>query len=212
MQVLTIPQSEYAANVDLIMEMHRLRRRVFKDRLDWEVSVSGDMEMDTYDAFRPTYLVEVTEGGAVVGSVRLLPTTGPYMLANTFPALLEGRAPPRSPGMVESSRFCVDTAQTSETDGHGLRYATGCLFAGMIEWGLSRNVTAIVTVTDTRVERILRRAGWPLERMGIPRQIGKTHTLAGLLEVNEEALSRVRRNTGLVCPVLVRPVAATIAA
>lgn len=212
MQVLAIPQSEYAANVDLIMEMHRLRRRVFKDRLEWEVSVSGDMEIDAYDALRPTYLVEMTGSGVVIGSVRLLPTTGPYMLANTFPALLDGRAPPRSPGIVESSRFCVDTAQTNETDGHGLRYATGCLFAGMIEWGLSWNVTAIVTVTDTRVERILRRAGWPLERIGVPRQIGKTDTLAGFLEVNEKALSRVRKNTGLAGSVLVNPVAATIAA
>jgi N-acyl-L-homoserine lactone synthetase len=39
------------------------------------------------------------------------------------------------------------------------------LFAGMIEFGLSRQLTDIVSVTDARMERILRRAGWPLRRM-----------------------------------------------
>jgi hypothetical protein len=29
-----------------IVEMHRLRYRVFKERLDWDVCVSGDMEID----------------------------------------------------------------------------------------------------------------------------------------------------------------------
>ncbi|WP_245261463.1 acyl-homoserine-lactone synthase [Mesorhizobium sp. L103C131B0] len=38
----------------------------------------------------------------------------------------------------------------------------------MIEFGLSRCLSQIVTVTDLRMERILRRAGWPLVRVGDP--------------------------------------------
>jgi acyl homoserine lactone synthase len=48
------------------------------------------------------------------------------------------------------------------------------LFTGMIEFGLTRQLTDIVTVTDARMERILCRAQWPLRRLGSPRPIGKT--------------------------------------
>jgi acyl homoserine lactone synthase len=34
--------------------MHQLRYRVFKERLDW-----GDMEVDSFDALHPAYLVQV---------------------------------------------------------------------------------------------------------------------------------------------------------
>ena len=212
MQVLAITQSEYGANLDLIMEMHQLRRRVFKDRLEWDVSISGDMEVDPYDSLGPVHLVQLSNAGAVIGCVRFLPTTGPTMLANTFPALLDGVEAPRDPRIFESSRFCVDTERASEAGGRGLRQATNCLFAAMIEWGLTQDLSGIVTVTDTRVERILRRAGWPLERIGSPREIGSTETVAGFLEVSVAALSSVREAAGLSGPVLVVPQAETIAA
>lgn len=212
MHVLAITHSEYAANLDLIMEMHRLRRRVFKDRLEWDVSVSGDMEVDPYDSLGPVHLVQLSGAGTVIGCVRFLPTTGPTMLANTFPALLDGSEPPRDPRVFESSRFCVDTAHANEAGSRGLRQATSCLFAAMIEWGLTHDLSCIVTVTDTRVERILRRAGWPLERIGSPREIGATETVAGFLEVSETALSSVRETAGLEGPILTLPSTQTIAA
>lgn len=212
MHVLAVPQSNYAAHLDLIMEMHRLRRRVFKDRLDWDVSVSGDMEIDPYDALGPVHLVQMSDDGSVIGCVRFLPTTGPTMLANTFPALLGGHKPPRDPRIFESSRFCVDTERAAKLGHRGLGQATSSLFAAMIEWGLTQDLSAIVTVTDTRVERILRRASWPLDRIGSPREIGSTETVPGYLEVSNAALSRVRETAGLSEPVLVLPSAETIAA
>ena len=212
MHVLAVPQSNYAAHLDLIMDMHRLRRRVFKNRLDWDVSVSGDMEIDPYDALGPVHLVQMSDDGSVIGCVRFLPTTGPTMLANTFPALLDGQEPPRDPRIAESSRFCVDTERAAKSGRGGLRQASSVLFAAMIEWGLTQDLSAIATVTDTRVERILRRASWPLDRIGSPREIGSTETVAGFLEVSKAALSRVRETAGLSGPVLVPPSAETIAA
>jgi acyl homoserine lactone synthase len=49
--------SDYYGNfVEEIAEMHRLRYRVFKERLDWDVQISGDMEVDEFDAYHPVYL------------------------------------------------------------------------------------------------------------------------------------------------------------
>jgi acyl homoserine lactone synthase len=171
--------------------MHRLRRRVFKDRLGWTVSVTGDMEIDPYDALGPTYLVIATDAGAVVGSVRLLPTTGPNMLADTFPVLLDGKPAPKDPSTLESSRYCVDTAALQEVGERGLHKATFLLFAAMVAWGQHTGSSSIVTVTDTRMERVLRRAGWPLARIGGAHEIGVTQAVAGHLEVSDAAAERL---------------------
>jgi N-acyl-L-homoserine lactone synthetase len=77
----------------------------------------------------------------------------------------------------------------------------------MIEFGLSRRLTQIVTVTDARMERIVRRAGWPLRRIGKPHAIGNTLAVAGDLEVSAECLVRVRNAGGLQGPALWAPVA-----
>lgn len=162
MQVVELSRAGYGANLSLLMGMHRLRRKVFKDRLDWQVSTTGDLEMDRYDTLDATYLV-VADRGSVLGCVRMLPTTGPNMLANTFPELLDGGTAPCSDLIAESSRFCVDTDLTDITTDGGLRRATFMLFAAMLEWGDARGLSSIATVTDLRMERILRRAGWTLQ-------------------------------------------------
>ena len=176
---------------ELMMGMHRLRGRVFKERLDWDVSVSNGLEIDQYDAFKPTYLLAL-EQSELVGCVRLLPTTGRNMLADMFPVLLDGHAAPKATRIWESSRFCVDTKSVAATAENGLREATFLLFAAMIEWGQERDLQAIATVTDLRMERILRRAGWHLDRLGTPRQIGVTKAVAGLLPVTNGALGAIR--------------------
>jgi acyl homoserine lactone synthase len=212
MKVIALSQRQFGSNLDLLAAMFRLRRRVFKDRLDWTVSVSGDLELDVYDALNPTYLVMVSGQREVVGSVRLLPTTGPTMLADTFPQLLNGREPPRSNRILESSRFCVDTALAAEVAGSGLNRATFILFAAMIESLGLLDADSIVTVTDIRMERILRRAGWPLERFAPPQRVGKTMALAGFLHGSQEAIAAMYRQAGVEGPVLSQPQSVSTAA
>ena len=190
-----------------IAEMHRLRYRVFKERLDWDVQVSGDLEIDEFDALHPAYLLQRANDGRVQGCVRLLPSSGPTMLGETFPILLDGGTMPASKTIWESSRFALDLTGDAPKAGHGLAVATYELFAGMIEFGLSRRLTEIITVTDARMERILRRAGWPLRRIGEPRPLGATLAVAGYLEVSAESLARVCGAGCLQGPVLWAPVA-----
>jgi acyl homoserine lactone synthase len=191
MKVIVRTRAALLQDSELAMGMHRLRGRVFKERLDWDVSVCDGLEIDQYDTFKPTYLLAL-EQNDVVGCVRLLPTTGRNMLADTFPVLLDGNAAPRAARIWESSRFCVDTKSAAATAENGLHKATFLLFAAMIEWGQQHNLQAIATVTDLRMERILRRAGWRLDRLGMPRQIGSTKAVAGLLPITKEALGAIR--------------------
>jgi N-acyl-L-homoserine lactone synthetase len=205
MQLITA--DHYGGFTEEIVEIHRLRYRVFKKRLGWDVQVSGDMEIDEFDALHPAYLIQRAHDNRVQGCVRLLPSTGPTMLRDTFPVLLDGAPAPTSPTIWESSRFALDLHPDAPKATHGLATATYELFAGMIEFGLSRQLSEIVTVTDARMERILRRAGWSLRRIGTPRALGSTLAVAGYLEVSIESLARVRAAGGLQGPVLWAPVA-----
>ncbi|HWH59556.1 MAG TPA: acyl-homoserine-lactone synthase [Terriglobales bacterium] len=199
----------YGEFADDLTEMHRMRCRVFRDRMNWDVQVSGELEIDQYDALHPTYLLMRGNDGSVIGCVRLLPTAGPTMLGDTFPMLLGDTAVPSSEDVWESSRFALDIPETAPKGARGLAVGTYELFAGMIEFGLAKRLKEIVTVTDTRMERLLRAAGWPLHRIGIPAQIGNTQAVAGYLEISRQALQRIRTGGGFKGPVLWSPVVPT---
>lgn len=51
MQLIT--PDYYGGFVNDLAEMHRLRYRGFKERLEWDVQASGDMEVDEFDMLRP---------------------------------------------------------------------------------------------------------------------------------------------------------------
>jgi len=204
MQLIT--SEHYGDFPDAIAEMHRMRYRVFKERLVWDVHVRDDMEIDHYDDLGPVYLLQRAADGSLQGCVRLLPSDGPSMLRDVFASLLDGKPVPSDTKIWESSRFALELSPALSRSNSGLASATYELFAGMIEFGLSRSLTEIVTVTDVRVERILKRAGWPLRRLGDARTIGATLAVAGALEVSPEALARVKRTGGIHTRVLWTPV------
>ncbi|WP_050783278.1 acyl-homoserine-lactone synthase [Methylobacterium nodulans] len=199
---MALTRHAFGANFDLVTEMHRLRARIFKGRLDWDVAVAGDMEIDRYDALEATYLLLLTPARKIAGHVRFLPTTGPNMLADTFPDLLDGGPAPKADEIVESSRFCIDGELASPCGENGIAPETPALFALMLEWSLMHRKRYVATVTDAAVERILRRCGWPLERLGGVHKIGNSRALAGLLPVTAGHLAAVRKAAGLTGPLL----------
>ena len=184
--------------------MHRLRARVFAERLGWEVTLTDEGEVDRYGALGPVHLLHVGCDGEVDGCARLLPATGPTMLRDTFPVLLGGR-PLRTDRVWESSRFAVDTRRAGCGDAKGLARVTFELIAAEYEYALATGVREIVTVTDVRMERILIRAGCAWERIAEPQVIGVTRAVAGYIAMTEADLARVRALGGLEGPVLEAP-------
>jgi acyl homoserine lactone synthase len=203
--IYVIDRRHFGIFTNEILEMHRLRFRVFKQRLNWDVTTSGDLEIDEYDALAPVYLLHCDADGKVDGSVRLLPTTGPNMLRNTFPSLLGSEPAPQDRTVWEASRFAVDAPIGSRANPGGLSLATFELFAATLEFGISRELSDIVAVVDVRMERILRRAGWTLRRLSQAHSIGNALAVAGLLDVSPAVLARIRTLGGLYGPVLSEP-------
>lgn len=184
------PKSEFERRV--VDDMHRLRARIFQGRMAWDVhSVSG-REFDQFDRLSPTYILALAEQGAVIGCARLLPAAGVTMLQSVFPQLLrEGRLPGHET-MIESSRFCVDTAYGQGRGEGTIHSGTLAMFAGIVEWSILNGYSEIVTATDVRLERILRRTGWPLRRLGDPVMINETRSIAGVLPADAQSFHRLR--------------------
>ncbi len=191
MIVHAIHDASLRADSKLIDQQHQLRARVFAERLGWNVNVLNGREIDEFDSLSPTYILAVTGTGAVVGTARLLPAIGPTMLERTFPQLLAAGQLEAHHGMIESSRFCVDTSFGEGRGKEVLHEATLAMFAGIIEWSIANGCKEIVTATDLRFERILRRAGWPMRRLGEPRRIGNTTAVAGSLSADIASFHQV---------------------
>ncbi|MEM7525782.1 MAG: acyl-homoserine-lactone synthase [Pseudomonadota bacterium] len=198
-----ITPTNRGAFVDALAEMHRLRKRVFHDRLGWDVQLVGDQEVDIFDAMGAHYLVAMDDAtGRARMCVRLVPTTGRYMLADTFPVLLHGQDAPRAPSLWESSRFAVDLDDRSGASKRGVSCEMCALLAAMNEVALAQGWRQIVTVTDVIVERLIKRAGYPLSRFGDPVQLGVTKGVAGYMEMSRTALAHCREVGGLAGPVV----------
>lgn len=193
MQLVAVRKDESRAGDRLIDDMHVLRAHVFRDRLGWDVTVEHGHERDEYDALDPVYIIAINEDGSgVAGCARLLPGGGSTMLRDTFPILLDGNPMPAHGGMVESSRFCVDTRQSGSASARGLHRTTLALFAGILEWSIVNSYSEVVTVTDLRFEKLLGRAGLPFQRLGSPRAIGNTVAIAGIVAATPEHAHRVQ--------------------
>jgi len=141
-------------------------------------------------------VVETDEHRNVLASLRLLPTTGPHMLSDVFSELMEPEDIIRSPRVLESSRFAVDT----ELLGHlpnGLSTVTGKLLCALLETARAAGVDFVISVYDVRMERILRRAGCGFERLCQPRRIGDVLTVAGLCETAAAVTDEIRARNHL---------------
>ncbi|MGZ2385982.1 acyl-homoserine-lactone synthase [Rhizobium brockwellii] len=196
MQVLALSTPPRTIKEAHLLHSHyQLRARVFSDRLGWEVDVTAGCESDRFDSLGPTYVLAVTRNGGLVGCARLLPAVGPTMVAEVFSSLLPDGQLSRHAAMIESSRFCVDTALAEGRGDGSLHEATLTMFAGITEWCMANGYTEIVTVTDLRFERILARVGWPLQRLGEPKKIGVTMAVAGTLPANAATFLRLRPST-----------------
>lgn len=182
-----------------LREIFELRARIFHDKLSWSVTVKDGCEYDEFDELGPVYVAVLDDDNRVVGTSRMLPCSGPTMIGTVFSSLVAcpyGKIPASS---VESSRFCVDTQRGSDGRGQSISVATSLLISGMIGWAAMHEYPSIVTVTDVRLERLLRLARIPFSRLGSPTRLGNMTAVAGLVPVSLE-LAETAMPKGYVNP------------
>jgi N-acyl-L-homoserine lactone synthetase len=161
------------------------RYQVFIERLGWQLPVVGGAEVDQFDHADSVYVVAEEDDGAVSGCARLLPTNGPYLLADVFPQLLNGMPAPRDPGIWELSRFsAVNLVKNTATPlaQFPLSAAAALMHEAMACAG-AHGATRLVTVTVLAMERLIRRLGIRSHRMGPPCVVGGEPIYAAWIEL-----------------------------
>lgn len=171
--------------------MFRLRYEVFHEKLGWEVQVCDGMERDHYDELEHiTYIMGMGNSQTVDACWRLLPTTGPYMLKDTFPELLHGQPAPEASDVWELSRFAVATARTA-TDNAAFGPISIALMKESARFAMERGISRYVTVTTPPMERMLRQQGLHVHRLGPSVRIGVAAAVALIIEVDHQTLQAV---------------------
>lgn len=181
--------------------MFQLRYQVFHDRLGWDVKTTDDgQEIDEFDALdRAHYIVAKSDDTHVDACWRLLPTQGPNMLRDIFPELLHGQPAPMGSDVWELSRFAIATdrvAAGEDTVNHQLGFGelSVALMAEAAKFARANQISRYVTVTTTAIERMLKRQGLNIHRLGPPVRIGLVLTVACFIEVDSMTLGAVGYN------------------
>ena len=173
--------------------MHRLRHRVFRERLNWEVDSHAGLERDAYDELNPVYVICLGAKGQAEGCVRLLPTMGRYMLKNTFESLLRGEAAPAERGVWELSRFAVEPPTTRNWRWSIYNHTTLFLMQHAYEFAVKHGIRSYVAVMNIAFERLLHNLGVPIRRFGDgqAQRVGKDVAVGVRIEINEQCRDAV---------------------
>jgi len=76
---------------ELANEMFQDRKSQFCDAFGWDLEVDAlGREIDKYDLMNPLYVILRDKSGHHLGSGRLMPTTGPTMIADHFSDMTDG--------------------------------------------------------------------------------------------------------------------------
>lgn len=175
------------------------RKIVLMDRLGWDLqSPDGLHEIDEYDGDDTLYLiVHQPETGRHLGSVRLLPSTGPHLLGDKF-AHLCADGVPRGADVCEITRL-VTTPGLNRAEALQVRRQ---LSIALFEHALAAGITRYTMVTHLPWLPSLLSIGWDAEPLGMPHGDGVNAVAALQIFVNEPTLQRLRAAWAMHQPVL----------
>ena len=178
--------------------MHRDRKKIFVDALKWDVPVvDGQYEIDQFDTDEALYLVALApDRQRHLGSVRLLPTTGPHLLSEVFPFLCE-KGVPVGEDIYEITRLCTAPARDIEPKLIRRRLATA-----MCEFGLLYGINKYTCVTHIQYLTHLLAVGWECEPLGEPQRVGDDVVGALSISITPATLQLFREKLGTRRPVL----------
>jgi len=179
---------ELAYNHDTLYKVFRFRHQIFHDRLNWDVNSLDGMEYDEFDTLNPYHMIAMNEQNEVNAYWRILPTTGPYMLQQTFPQLLRDEDAPKQNTIWELSRFAVTSSKRDSRSQAVMSNLSFKMFQQTYNFAIDQGITAYVTVVSAAVERMFMRADFPMRRFGDgeSQKVGKITTVACWMDINEQ--------------------------
>lgn len=199
---IIVQAHEYERYRHLMKQMFILRKKVFYDTLNWDVTINVDQERDRYDDLHPAYLFWCDNNQKeLYGVIRLMPTTGPTLLydvfRDTFPDIVSFEAP----GIWEGTRMCLDENKLTR-DMPGLTAARGfsLLLLALCEVAIAHGIRWMVSNYEPQMKRIYRRTGIDVNELGRADKYGKYPVCCGQFEVSQHVLQTMRSRLGVSAP------------
>lgn len=200
--IVAVHTHEYKQYSTVLSEMFKTRKRVFWEKLSWDVTIDGDCERDQYDRIGAVYLVWCDQARTRhYGSIRLMPTTGPTLLYDVFRRTFPNTANLAAPGVWEGTRMCIDEA--SLAIGHPDIFpgkAFSLLLVALCEFALENGIHTIISNYEPHVRRLYTRAGAKVHELGRAEGFGRHPVCCGTFEVSNQVLSNMRARLGLSGP------------
>lgn len=186
MQIIFGKVSDGSIDQATYLEMLKFRHRVFREKLNWEVQSTEGMEFDIFDTLNPYYMI-AKSNDQIYGCWRLLPTTGPYMLKNTFPQLLNGQVAPQHDTIWEVSRFAMATPAEWKNVQASFNETTLNMFRRAVLFAKQESINHFVSVNSLAFEKALHKSGIISRRFddAPPQRIGRVRTVACWIDINE---------------------------
>jgi N-acyl-L-homoserine lactone synthetase len=183
---------------ELMDEMFRLRARIFQDRLRWDVQVVDGLERDRYDDAGPVYVIYADDDGRKVkGCLRLLPTTGPTLLADIFSDTMPDATHLSAPTIWECTRFCIDDRFIEGRPSEGLLFTSIIMVEALGNLALKAGIESIIGNFDSSMLRLYRRIGCEVEILGSTMKYGRPVYL-GLSPVSERLLRKIQNRLSAI--------------
>lgn len=106
---------------------HRLRRKIFIERLGWDLPCKDGLEFDEFDTPAAQYVLVVDDNDKVRGVSRLNTTVNSYMIEKNWSDWLD-IVPPRSDRVWEATRFGVDEQLDAKSRAEVIRLITSRIY------------------------------------------------------------------------------------
>lgn len=197
--MIEIIQTGQAGKTKSLIEMHKLRKMIFKDRMGWPVEIiNGELEIDEYDLPETVYFLARDKEGRAVGTWRMLPTDSPSMIRDIWPQFLDDLPMPRSKTAWECSRFGVHSYSNAGKEYiKQVNQTTACLIWTLIKTCLLTDIRQIYTLYNPQVGRSVKRIGFIPEATTIEMPVDGKPTIVGKFSMDEAALQRIEQATGI---------------
>ena len=173
--------------------MFRLRARVFRDRLGWDVQVVDGKEHDKYDDFqRRSISFTPTKMPEDQNSLRLLPLQARRLLLTSFPIRCQSAIHLSAPTIWECTRFCLEDGNASGRSRREELIASGVLIAALGDVAIQAGIESVLGNFDSTMLRLYRRIGCDVEVLGSTERYGQPVYLQVVLDIGTDFSARSR--------------------
>ena len=197
--MIEIIQAGQSGKTESLIEMHRVRKFIFKDRMGWDVDISNDeLEIDNYDLPETVYILARDEKKRISGVWRMLPSTSPSMIRDLWPEFLEDFHLPQDYFSWEVSRFGVHSYEKNRRSNIlNFNDITAKLITGLVTVCNIANIKNIYTMYNPQVGRAVSRTGFVASEVSKEFPVDGKASIVGRFQTDARMLKDVNQKTGI---------------